>query len=78
MPIRRFLAPGSTFGPDELKIMSSAFEAALHRMGPDGEADDTKERLARRIIAVAKQGERDAKKLCEKALRACELYATSA
>jgi len=75
MPIRRFLAPGSTFGPDELKIMSSA---ALHRMGPDGQADDTKERLARRIIAVAKQGERDPKRLCEKALRACELYAMSA
>jgi hypothetical protein len=70
MPIRRFLEPGAKFDPDDLTIMSEAFEAALRRLGPAGKAAKTREVLARRIIAVARRGERDREKMCTQALAA--------
>jgi predicted GNAT family N-acyltransferase len=73
MPIRRFLEAGATFGPEDLKIMSDAFEAALRRLGPDGDAEQTKQAVARRIVALARRGEGNAEKLCREALKTSEL-----
>jgi len=49
--------------------MTTAFEAALDKLGLKDRTDPATELVAKRIIALAKQGERDPVRLCEGALR---------
>jgi hypothetical protein len=65
----------SAFDPDSIRILSDAFEDAwqsLQTTGTtfhlDGQADQTREILARCIIEMAKLGERDQRKLRDAAL----------
>jgi hypothetical protein len=65
----------SAFNPDSIRILSDAFEDAwqsLQTTGTtfhlDGQADQTREILARCIIEMAKLGERDQRKLRDAAL----------
>ena len=67
MPIRRFLQPGSTFGPDELTRMSAAFEKALLEFGIEDREGEAASRIARRIITSAKR-DLDQANLCEAAV----------
>jgi hypothetical protein len=68
VPLRPFLE-GNSFGPDDLQAMTAAFEAALDKLGLKDRTDAATELVAKRIIALAKRGERDPVKLCEDALR---------
>jgi hypothetical protein len=68
VPLRPFLE-GNAFGPDDLRAMTTAFESALDKLGLKDRTDAATELVAKRIIALAKRGERDPAKLCEDALR---------
>jgi hypothetical protein len=68
MPILRFLDSNSVFGPDDLRAMTAAFDSALTKLGLKDRTDPATELVAKRIIALAKRGERDPVKLCEGAL----------
>jgi hypothetical protein len=49
--------------------MSEALEAAFKELQDTGESDVVRERIAMRIMAAAKLGERDPARLLEAALR---------
>jgi hypothetical protein len=68
MPIRSFVQPGA-FDPEAIAPMSEVLEAALKALQGTGEPEVVRERIAIRIIAAAKLGERDPARLLEAALR---------
>jgi hypothetical protein len=70
MPIRQFLRGDVAFGPEHLAAMSAAFDEALRKLQLNDRSDKVTELVARQIISIAKQGERDPARLCEAALRA--------
>ena len=69
MPIHRLLK-NHAFGPDEIAILTSAFEDALRRLRLADRADPATEVVARKIIELAQQGERDPTRLSERAIQA--------
>ena len=56
MPIHRLLKNHS-FGPDEIAILTSAFDDALRRLRLADQADPATEVVARKIIELAQQGD---------------------
>jgi hypothetical protein len=68
MPIRTFLQNDSTFGPEVVAILTAAFEDALQKLGSVGRDSPVALTLARTIIELAKEGERDTARLCDGAL----------
>jgi hypothetical protein len=66
MPIRAYLN-GEGFDPETARLMGLAFEMALASLR-SGCTDPLREALARKIIELAKTGERDPERLCEGAL----------
>ena len=69
MPIHRLLK-NHAFGPDEIAILTSAFDDALRRLRLADRADPATEVVARKIIELAQQGERDPTRLSERAIQA--------
>jgi vacuolar-type H+-ATPase subunit E/Vma4 len=67
MPILPLLENVS-FDPEQIKIITSAYEKALHRLRAL-DADPPIEALAKSIIAGAQNGEQNPDRLCESALR---------
>jgi hypothetical protein len=67
MPIIRLLQNAS-FGPDEITILVRAFDDALGTLGVD-RSSLVAEALAKKIIQLAQQGERDPKRLRQHAVR---------
>jgi hypothetical protein len=65
MPMLSFGA----FGPEAIAGMVEAMDAAYQHLQDTGEPDVVRERIANRIIAAAKLGERDPSRLLEAALR---------
>jgi hypothetical protein len=60
-----------SFDPDTVEAMTLAFEQARGALGLADKDDPLLEILAHRIVEIAKLGERrDAKRICELALRA--------
>jgi hypothetical protein len=57
MPITRLLQNAS-FGPDEIKVLVRAFEEALGTLRVDRN-DPISDAVAKKIIELAQQGERD-------------------
>ena len=69
MPIRRFL-DDQPLDPETIRLMGLAFETALASFRPIPDyADPIREVMARKIIDLAKAGERDPERLCEGALK---------
>ena len=68
MPINRLLNRGA-FGPDEIAVLSTAFEAALRELKLVDRTDPVAEWVAKRIIELASQGERDPDRLREGAVK---------
>jgi hypothetical protein len=68
MPIRSFIQPGA-FDPEEIAVISEAFEAACKELGNIGQPDVVREVIAQRIIQAARLGERNPDRLREAALR---------
>jgi hypothetical protein len=67
MPITRLLQNAS-FGPDEITVLVRAFDDALGTLGVDRNSP-VAEALAKKIIKLAQQGERDPKRLRQHAVR---------
>jgi hypothetical protein len=65
MPMRSF----GGFDPEAIAEMTEALDAAFEELQDTGEPDVVRERIANRIIAAAKLGERDPARLLEAALQ---------
>jgi hypothetical protein len=57
------------FGPEAITEMSEVLDAAFEELQETGEPDVVRQRIAMRIMAAAKRGERDPARLLEAALR---------
>jgi hypothetical protein len=66
---RRLFDPGA-FEPEAIAAMSEAYDAACNDLGEAGQSEAVRERLARRILAAARLGERDPARLRAAALAA--------
>ena len=70
MPIRAYL-DGHRFDPETTRFMGIAFEMALVALQrTDGIVNPTHDAVAKKIIELAKAGERDPEHLCDAALQA--------
>jgi hypothetical protein len=69
VPIRAILENDQAFGPEDVVDLTAAFEAALSRLGLVDRGDPLTSVVAKAIIELAKDGERDPKRLCDGALR---------
>ena len=69
MAIYRLIASGS-YGPDDIKAMTAAYESALVEISLVDRDDPLTEMLAKSILTISATGERDPKKIKERALRA--------
>jgi hypothetical protein len=69
MPINRLLQEGGSFGPNEVTVLVDAFEGGIGALGVDRN-DPIAVALAKTIIALAQQGERDPVLLRERAVEA--------
>lgn len=68
MAIYRLLQ-NSSFDPEAVKVMTTAYEAARERLGLIDRSDPLTELVASRIIEIARTGVRDPDRLCEQVLR---------
>ena len=68
VPIRRLLE-NRAFGPDEIQVLTAAFEDTLRTLRLTDRADPATEIIARKIIELAQQGERDPVRLRERAIQ---------
>jgi len=62
---------GSVFDDQATKAMGEAFEAACKDLDEAGQPSVVYEAVAKRIIEMAKSGERDPNQLRDRALTAC-------
>ena len=67
MAIYRLLK-NRAFGPDEIRVLSTAYEETLRTLRLD-RSDPATEMIAKKIIELAQRGERDPARLREHALR---------
>jgi hypothetical protein len=64
MPINHLVKEHHSFDPDEIKVLATAFDAALLELGL-GRTDPAALLVAKRIMALAQGGERDPIRLRE-------------
>jgi hypothetical protein len=69
MAIYRLITNGS-FGPEEIKVMTEAYEAALIDLGIVNRDDPITELIAKSIVNVTATGERDPLVVKERAVNA--------
>lgn len=65
-------AHDAVFDPETTQIMGQAYESACEALDIE-QPEIVKTLIAKRIIALAKTGERDANQLCRRALKAVRL-----
>ena len=68
VPIRRLLE-NHVFGPDEITVLTAAFKDTLRTLRLADRADPATEIIAKKIIELAQQGERDPVRLRERAIQ---------
>ena len=68
MSINHLLPEQDSFGPDEVKALLTAFDAALRELGL-ARSDPAALSVAKRIMALARRGERDPTRLREDAVK---------
>ena len=68
MPIRDFLKNGEEFDQQTISILGVAFEQVCVALRIGDCDDDVKQAIANKIIELAKTGERNPDRLCERAL----------
>ena len=66
------LLQGRAYGPEDIKVMSTAFEGALNALGLMDRGDPLNELVARKIIEIAKTGERNPGRLRDRALKSLQ------
>lgn len=60
----------SVFDPDAILALTTAYDRAVARLHVTSQPDFDRETIAKRILAVAGKGERNADRLCRSALAA--------
>jgi hypothetical protein len=68
VPIQRFLQRAS-FGPDEIRRLTQAYEGALELLGLTDRTDPLCELIAAKIIQVYRLGEHDPPRLCARTIK---------
>jgi hypothetical protein len=68
MAIYRLLK-SRAFGPDEIKVLTTAYEDALRTLRLADRSDPATEIIAKKIIELAQHGERDPIRLRERAIQ---------
>ena len=68
MAIYRLLK-NRAFGPDEIEVLTTAYEEALRALRLKDRSDPATEMIAKKIIDLAQRGERDPVRLREHAIR---------
>ena len=63
----------ASFGPETTHIMGQAYDSACKALRDVGQPEVVKDVIAKRIIDVAKSGERDPNQMCKRALGALGL-----
>ena len=63
---------GRAYGPEDIKVMSTAFEGALNALGLMDRADPLNDLVAKKIIEIAKTGERNPSRLRDRALKSLQ------
>ena len=58
----------SPFGPDEIRVLATAYERTLRALGLKQREDPLTELVARKIISISQTGVRDASILAERAI----------
>jgi len=66
---------GAAFDAVHVEAMGRAFDKAAAALHDKGQPTVVREVIAKRIIEIAKTGERDPDKMCERALRALGIKA---
>lgn len=69
MAICKLIANGS-FGPDEIEVMNTAYKAAMIEVGVTDPDDPITDLIGKAIVNVTATGERDPKKVMDRALNA--------
>jgi hypothetical protein len=69
MPIHRLLE-NHAFGPDEIRVLTAAFEDTLRKLRLADRTDPATEIVAKKIVELAQRGERDPVRLREGAIQA--------
>jgi hypothetical protein len=69
VPIRVLLHGDVWLAPEDIAVLTAAFEFALSKLELTDRQDPLAVVLAKFIIELAKEGERDPGKLCEGALK---------
>ena len=68
MPIYRLLQ-NSPLGPEEIKVLTDAYERTLRKLGLVDRNDPIAELIAKKVIELGQRGVRDAKQLVELAIK---------
>ena len=68
VPIGTILKNDHSFGPEDIANLTAAFEAAMARLALTDRKDPRSTALAKAIIQLAKEGERDPERLRDGAL----------
>ena len=76
MGIHKLIANGA-FGPDEIRVMSEAYEAALIVLQLNND-DPITELIAKSIVNVSAAGERDPAQVTDRAINALGIRRSSA
>ena len=69
MPLTRFLQ-NTSFGPEEIAVLVAAFEGVLRELDFADRAGPAAEMAARKVVELAKQGERDPIRLRKRVIEA--------
>ena len=73
MPIRFLLEHDHSFDPDEVALLVGAFESTLADLGLTNREDRVTVIVAKKIIELAKDGERDPDRLRDEAIKSLSL-----
>ena len=65
---------GTSFPPEVVTVLGDAYDRACRSLHDTGQPDLVREVIAKRIIKLAKNGERDPRTLCEEALKALGVH----
>jgi len=71
--ILEFVRPENAFGSELIAVVSAAYEKALHSVHDRGEPEIVRQIIAKYIVVLAMEGERDPELLCSLALTAVGL-----
>jgi len=68
MPVTR-LSQGLAFDPAAIQVMTAAYDSACRSLGLKGHADPLNEIVAKKIIIIAQEGERDPAKIYARVIK---------